>query len=241
MSAAFPAERLEGRRPSDSVDFPAVIAHRQSLWPRVLERFDAAGAGPMRDRFERFCREQAHWLDDFALFMAIKEAHGQAAWTAWEPDIAHRDPAAIANGRPAARARSGCTSHAVSVLRAVAARARGVPRAIASRSSATCRSSSRTTAPTSGRNSELFHLDADGRPTVVAGVPPDYFSATGQLWGNPLYRWDVLATTGYAWWVERFRAAADAGRSASASITSAASRRPGKCRPTPRRRSTARG
>jgi 4-alpha-glucanotransferase len=72
------------------------MAHRQSLWTRVLDRFDAAGSGPMRDRFERFCREQAHWLDDFALFMAIKEAHGQAAWTAWEADIAHHDPAAIA-------------------------------------------------------------------------------------------------------------------------------------------------
>ena len=53
---------------------------------------------------------------------------------------------------------------------------------------------------------ELFRLDADGRPTVLAGVPPDYFSATGQLWGNPHYRWDVLAQTGYAWWIERFRA-----------------------------------
>ena len=81
---------------SDSVDFPAVIAHRQSLWPHVLERFDAAGASPMRDRFERFCREQAAWLNDFALFMAVKEAHGHASWTEWERDIAHRDAAAMA-------------------------------------------------------------------------------------------------------------------------------------------------
>ena len=54
---------------------------------------------------------------------------------------------------------------------------------------------------------ELFHLDSDGNPTVQAGVPPDYFSATGQLWGNPLYRWNAMAETGYSWWIERFRSA----------------------------------
>ena len=79
-----------------NVDFPAVIAHRRALWPRVLDRFDAAGGTPMRDRFDRFCRAHASWLDDFALFMAVKEAHGHVAWTAWEPDIAQRDPSAMA-------------------------------------------------------------------------------------------------------------------------------------------------
>ncbi len=63
-----------------------------------------------------------------------------------------------------------------------------------------------TTARTSGLIRDLFHLDDQGRPTVISGVPPDYFSATGQLWGNPIYRWDVLAAGGYQWWIERFRA-----------------------------------
>ena len=83
------------RQPGD-VDFPAVIAHRRALWPRALDRFDAAGGGAMQDRFDRFCRAQAGWLDDFALFMAVKDAHGQTAWTTWEPDIAQRDPSAVA-------------------------------------------------------------------------------------------------------------------------------------------------
>src|SRR5690606_23403363 len=81
--------------PAGSVDFPAVIAHRRAVWPLVLDRFEAAGNTPMRDRYERFCRAHAAWLDDFALFMAVKEAHDHVAWTAWDPEIAHRDPAAI--------------------------------------------------------------------------------------------------------------------------------------------------
>ena len=77
------------------VDYPAVIAHRQALWPRVLDRFDASAPGWMRDRFDRFCHAHAAWLDDFALFMAIKAAHDHRAWTRWDPDVAHRDPAAL--------------------------------------------------------------------------------------------------------------------------------------------------
>jgi 4-alpha-glucanotransferase len=193
------------RRPTDSVDFPAVIAHRQTLWPRVLDRFEAAGAGPMRDRFERFCHANTKWLDEFALFMAVKDAHGQVAWTAWESDIAHQDPAAIAkwSARCAReirlyklaqflffeqwqRVREACHARSIQIMG-------DLPIFVAHDS-----------ADVWGRQ-DLFRLDADGRPTVVAGVPPDYFSATGQLWGNPHYRWDVLARTGYAWWVERFR------------------------------------
>ena len=86
-----------GERPfvPGSVDYERVIAHRRALWPLVLERFDG-GAPAIRDRFDRFCHAQARWLDDFALFMAVKNAHGDVAWTDWEADIAARDPAAVA-------------------------------------------------------------------------------------------------------------------------------------------------
>ncbi len=79
-------------------------------------------------------------------------------------------------------------------------------------------------------NPDLFQLDADRRPKVVAGVPPDYFSETGQLWGNPLYDWEALRRPGYAWWVARFRALMDQS-TWSGSTISAASRPTGKCRP----------
>ena len=160
----------------------------------------------MRDRFDRFCRAHADWLDDFALFMAVKDAHGQAAWTAWEPDIAQRDPSAVAqwSARCAReirlhkltqflffeqwqRVRDACRARSIQIMG-------DLPIFVAHDS-----------ADVWARR-ELFRLDSGGRPTVLAGVPPDYFSATGQLWGNPHYRWDVLGQTGYAWWIERFRA-----------------------------------
>jgi 4-alpha-glucanotransferase len=193
-------------RPTATVDFPAVIAHRELLWPRVLERFDAAGTTPMRERFERFCRTEAHWLNDFALFMAVKAAHRQAPWTSWEPGIAHRDSAAIARWSERCareirqhqltqflffeqwhRIRDACHARSIQIM--------GDLPIFAAHDSADVWS-----------RQELFRLDADGQPAVVAGVPPDYFSATGQLWGNPHYQWEEIARTGYTWWIERFRA-----------------------------------
>jgi 4-alpha-glucanotransferase len=194
------------RQPASSVDFPAVIAHREALWPRLLERFDAAGAGPMHERFERFRRAEAGWLNDYALFMAVKSAHGQRPWTSWERDIAHREPAAIARWTDRCareirqhqltqflffeqwhRIRDACHSRSIQIM--------GDLPIFVAHDSADVWS-----------RQELFRLDPDGNPEVVAGVPPDYFSATGQLWGNPHYRWDELARTGYAWWIDRFRA-----------------------------------
>jgi len=193
-------------RPANSVDFPAVIAHRELLWPRILERFDASGAHPMHERFERFRLNEAHWLNDYALFMAVKSAHRQAPWTSWERDIARREPDAIARWteRSARKIRlhqltqflffehwqhirAACHARSIEIM--------GDLPIFVAHDSADVWS-----------RQELFRLNPDGNPEVVAGVPPDYFSATGQLWGNPHYRWDELARTGYAWWIERFRA-----------------------------------
>jgi 4-alpha-glucanotransferase len=189
-----------------SVDFPPLIARRRAMWPLVLERFDALGAHPVRDRFDRFCNTHAGWLDDFALFMAVKDAHDQAPWPMWDPEIARRTPAALAqwSARCARevqqhkltqflffeqwqRVREACHARSIEILG-------DLPIFVAHDSADVW------------ARPELFRLDEDGQPTVLSGVPPDYFSATGQLWGNPHYRWDVLQRTGYAWWVERFRA-----------------------------------
>jgi 4-alpha-glucanotransferase len=172
----------------------------------VLERFDATARAATVDRFDGFCSAQAHWLDDFALFMAVKDAQDQRAWTAWEPDIAERDGAAIARwSRSCAReirlhkltqflffeqwqrVRDACRARSIQIMG-------DLPIFVAHDS-----------ADVWARRS-LFRLDSDGQPTVLAGVPPDYFSQTGQLWGNPHYQWDALARSGYAWWIERFRA-----------------------------------
>ena len=197
------------RRPvgaEGSVDFPAVIEHRRALWPQVLDRFEKAAGPQERDRFDRFCRDHAGWLDDFALFMAVKEAQNQTAWTRWEPDIAQRDPAALARWTVRCareirqhklvqhlffeqwgRVRDACHARSIEIMG-------DLPIFVAHDS-----------ADVWARR-EFFRLDSSGQPTVLTGVPPDYFSSTGQLWGNPHYRWDALARTGFAWWIDRFRA-----------------------------------
>jgi 4-alpha-glucanotransferase len=193
-------------RATNSVDFPAVIAHRQSLWPRVLDRFESAATGALRGRFERFCAAQAGWLNEYALFMSVKTAHGQAPWTSWDQDIAQRDPAAIARWSERCareirqhqltqflffeqwlRIREACHARSIQIM--------GDLPIFVAHDSADVWS-----------RQDLFRLDANGSPQVVAGVPPDYFSATGQLWGNPHYRWGDIAAAGYTWWIERFRA-----------------------------------
>jgi 4-alpha-glucanotransferase len=192
--------------PDGDIDFAAVFAHRQRLWPRVLERFEATAPPSSCDALERFCRAQAAWLDDFALFMAMKAVHEHRSWPEWSPDIARREPESLA--RWSKRCARDVRMHKLTqflffeqwqALRD-ACRARGIaimgdlPIFVAHDSADVWASR------------ELFRLEPDGSPSVVAGVPPDYFSATGQLWGNPHYRWDVLEQTGYVWWIDRFRA-----------------------------------
>jgi 4-alpha-glucanotransferase len=187
------------------VDYAVVHPFRMERLAKAAARFERAASPALRADFEAFRAEQAGWLEDFALFMSICEACGWLDWHAWEPALAHREPAAIA----AARERHAARCHfwrftqwaffrQWAQLKAYA-NARGVqivgdtPIFIAYLSAEVW------------ANPQLFELDAQGRPTVVAGVPPDFFSATGQRWGNPLYRWSEHAKDGYAWWVERIR------------------------------------
>jgi 4-alpha-glucanotransferase len=192
--------------PQGEVHYGAVIAHRKPLWMRALERFDATAPASARAAFDRFRAEQAAWLEDYALFMALKDAHDLVAWTRWTPHAAHRDPAALARWRTLCAA--DIRAHAFAQFlffdqwTRLRARARehhiiimgDLPIFVAHDS-----------ADVWARR-DLFRLRDDGQPEVVAGVPPDYFSATGQLWGNPHYRWDRLAADGYGWWIDRFRA-----------------------------------
>ena len=190
------------------VDFGVVIPARLTVLRRAADRF--AAATPARRRgYAKFLQRQADWLADFALFMAIKEEQGGRAWTEWPEPLAQRDPGAMRETRVRLAREIG--RHQIlqfffdrqwTVLRRRAA-ALGIhlvgdlPLYVAHDS-----------ADVWARR-HLFQLDARGQPTVVAGVPPDYFSATGQRWGNPLYRWDVHAAEGYAWWIARVRRALD--------------------------------
>ncbi|MFN8668924.1 MAG: 4-alpha-glucanotransferase [Gemmatimonadaceae bacterium] len=190
-----------GDFPAHTVDFQRVIPHKQALLRAAIDRFvpDAAYAA--------FVEREIDWLDDFSLFMALKQAHGGIAWTDWEPGAAQRDAAALADWRvkladsiERIRREQYFFFAQFQVLKEAAA-ARGIqlmgdlPIYVAHDSADVW------------ANRDLFKLKPDGRLLTQAGVPPDYFSATGQLWGNPIYDWDALAKTGYAWWIRRMRAA----------------------------------
>jgi 4-alpha-glucanotransferase len=193
--------------PNDKVDFGPVIYHKTILLDRAFANFQARAPTGQRSAFARFCEEQAFWLDDFALFMALKGAHNLRPWHEWEPEAVTRDPRALARWRESLAKEIASQKYRqwqffeqwLAAKRY--ANERGI-RIIGDIPIFVSLDSADVWA-----NTRLFHLDERLQPTVVSGVPPDYFSETGQLWGHPLYRWDVMAQAGYAWWITRVQMA----------------------------------
>ena len=185
----------------DCIDYGRMYALRYPVLRKACDRLLAAPPAG----YAEFCRENAFWLPDYALFMALKDAHGGAPWSEWEPALIRREAEAMEDARRAYAAD-------IEFWKAVQylffkqwlalkayANERGVeiigdlPIYVAADSVDVWSSP------------EGFQLDDTLTPTEVAGCPPDAFSATGQLWGNPLYDWDAMKKTGYAWWVRRIR------------------------------------
>ena len=203
-------------QPADLVPDAGFEIQRQNfaaVWPWRMERLARASAAfatstphtAQQDAFAAFCRQHSQWLDNYALFMALAEHFNGKDWCDWGDGLALRDPEAMDTARHTHAGRIGfwkfCQWRFFTQwlrLRAYA-NARGIqivgdaPIFIAYQSAEVW------------ARQELFDLDASGRPRVVAGVPPDYFSETGQRWGNPIYRWSAHANEGYAWWIERIR------------------------------------
>ncbi len=189
--------------PETHVDFGRVVPGKMDIIRRAFERFPADPSEA--DDFAEFCRIHHSWLSETALYMALKDAHGGAPWIDWAAEF--RDHEAGALERARRRLVHDVDFHCFvqwlffrqwSELKRYANQAGihiigDIPIFVAYDSADVW------------ANQHMFQLDRAGRPTVVAGVPPDYFSPTGQLWGNPHYRWDVLEANGFAWWVERFR------------------------------------
>ena len=187
------------------LNFGVVVPWRMARLQWAAERFHAGATPPQRDDFDAFCARHAGWLDDYALFMALADAQGGRLWCDWAPLLARRDGAALAQARGEHAAAivfwqfcQWCFFRQWERLKAYA-NGRGV-RIVGDTPIFVAYQSADVWA-----RQELFELDAQGRPQVVAGVPPDYFSATGQRWGNPLYRWDAHHAEAYAWWTERVR------------------------------------
>ncbi|MBK6864567.1 MAG: 4-alpha-glucanotransferase [Ideonella sp.] len=192
--AAFDARRVR---------FGAVVPWRLERLERAAARFAEHASSADRDAFAAFCRAQSDWLEDYALFMALADHAPGQSWCDWDQALARRDPAALqaATSTHAARidAHKFWQWRFAEQWRALRAHAhaRGV-RIVGDAPIYLAHQSAEVWA-----RQPLFELDAAGRAQVVAGVPPDYFSATGQRWGNPLYRWAAHEAEGYRWWTQR--------------------------------------
>jgi 4-alpha-glucanotransferase len=181
----------------DSVDFERVIPWKNALLRKAFAQFTRRAMAADREELAEFSRANAIWLNPYAEFMSLKEAHGGVSWIYWEPGavpaVAEMDYRSFVQWeffRQWRALKTYCSGRGIALMG-------DLPIYVAHDS-----------ADVWARR-DLFQLDECGCPTVVAGVPPDYFSATGQLWGNPIYRWDRMAATGYRWWIERMRAALD--------------------------------
>jgi len=187
------------------VDFGKLYHWKPGLLDKAYTRFEAMPHGDIHVEFDQFCTENAAWLDDFALFMALKDSNGGVAWTEWPAEQRERHGEALETARrkfsgkiSRQKFRQFLFSRQWFALRAYVHKkgmqiVGDIPIFVAMDSA------------DAWAHPDLFFLDKTGKPTVVAGVPPDYFSPTGQLWGNPLYDWPKHKQTGYTWWIERIR------------------------------------
>jgi 4-alpha-glucanotransferase len=186
------------------INFSEVHTLKNTLLQEAGQQFFKKSPSARRQTFDRFCCEQSDWLEDFSLFMALRDTFGGQAWTEWPTALRRREPEALNEWRE--RLKGACLLYSYQQfvfteqwrkLKEYANR-KGVqvfgdiPIFVAFDSADVW------------ANQDLFQLDDQGQATAIAGVPPDYFSATGQRWGNPLYRWDRLAEDGFVWWLKRF-------------------------------------
>jgi 4-alpha-glucanotransferase len=198
--ADFPSLSVE------QVDFEQVHKAKDALLDKAFAQYQRITDTEFRSAFETFAEQNGSWLDDYALFRALKTAHRGAAWHEWEPSLVQREPSALARARVQLHdqieahkffqflffrqwfeLKAYCNERDIRIIG-------DIPIFVAQDSADVW------------TNPDQFKLDENGKPLVVAGVPPDYFSATGQFWGNPLYNWDRMLKDGFKWWIGRVRA-----------------------------------
>jgi 4-alpha-glucanotransferase len=187
------------------VDYDTMTRWKARLLRASYTRYVQVATRVVRAEFAAFCAAQAEWLDEFALFMALKEHHDDLAWTQWPAPYARRDAEALATARVTLADEIAAHRYAQFLFyrqwEAIHKEARKRDVAIIGDLAIFVAHDSADV----WANQRYFKLDQHGEPLVIAGVPPDYFSPTGQRWGNPIYRWGALAADGYAWWIARAR------------------------------------
>lgn len=191
---------------AERIDYTRVKEFKAQLLRKAYDNFLQSHEPGLHENFEEFCDKETSWLDDWALYRALKDAHDENAWYQWEPELALRDEQALESARAAlsdeisahkfcqylffsqwSAIRKLCHHHGISIVG-------DIPIFVAHDSVDVW------------TNPHLFKMDNARNPTVVAGVPPDYFSKTGQLWGNPIYDWERMRHDGFTWWIFRVKA-----------------------------------
>jgi 4-alpha-glucanotransferase len=199
----LPNDAAPSEFPDERVDFAAAHKYKDSILRQTFLLFKHEADPKLQLGFADFCRRYVSWLDDYALFRALKDAHDGVAWNEWEPALVRRDSAALESAkrdlaeqieaqkfyqflfyRQWFALKANCNRRGIKLIG-------DIPIFVAHDSADVW------------TNTDQFKLNPDGSPIVVAGVPPDYFSATGQLWGNPLYNWDQMLADGFKWWIQR--------------------------------------
>jgi 4-alpha-glucanotransferase len=197
----------EGRSFSrNAVDYKAVIPFKHKLFAMAWTTFSAKPRSAWRLDYDEFCAKQAHWLDDYALFRALKITHGDVCYLEWPEELVRREPMALAQARRDLTELIEQVRFAQFLLFRQGKRLREYARANGIQLIGDLPFFVSPDSSDVWANPELYLLDERRRPRVVAGVPPDYFSAEGQLWGNPIYDWEALRRTGYRWCIDRLRA-----------------------------------
>lgn len=192
------------------IDFGWAIHIKMPLLRKACASFQSQATSEQKQEFNEFCAAKAEWLNDYALFMALKDAHEGASWHTWEPEVRQRQPEALEAARQSLSdkiffhqfvqyqfflqwgyLKSYANQHQIQILG-------DLPIYVAHDSAEVW------------AHPEIFCLDEEtGLPELMAGVPPDYFSNTGQLWGNPIYNWQRLQEQDFHWWIQRFRGMLD--------------------------------
>ena len=198
---------LPASEKAGSVNFPEAARWKTALLKKAFEHFGEQKHIGRQSDLDAFLVDESYWLGDFSLFSAIRESEGTSDWTRWQPELRTRQPNAMTRAQKRfaddiryhefvqwqfseqwKELKAYCTAKGIRLIG-------DIPLFVAHQSADVW------------AHPELFKLNAAGNPTVVAGVPPDYFSKTGQLWGLPVYHWEALQAQNYRWWIERLRTA----------------------------------
>jgi 4-alpha-glucanotransferase len=201
------ARDCEGRSfLADVVDFNAVNIFKKGLIGTAWNNFRRGARSDLRDQYERFLVDQARWLDDYGLFRALKARYNGAYYAEWPSDLVNRQPSALARARRELKDEIAQIAFAQFLFFRQAGRLKEYARSKGLRLIGDLPFFVSPDSIDVWANPEYFDLDANCRARFVAGVPPDYFAAQGQLWGNPVYKWEALKSTGYSWCLDRLRA-----------------------------------